>query len=596
MYGSRIRASDGVVLDLDDTFNQISGAKLLCESCANASGQVNLNINPLGASALVTWVGTQPQLYAARVDPTTGKRVDGKTNAAELTPAIDGQDEFVVSGTTGWLVNHNKMRTIAITPSPLAFKLGTPATMSVESSPRTSPVSASNGSSFLALWLVDGHVRGTRIDATSGAHQHSPALDFGEGSSPAVVAIGTDYLVAWVDSSFRIQRRFLRVNGTLEALVSNPIPSKQTYETTNPKSTGLQLAYNGKYVLATWLFGEDFATQLRAIRMTAAGAAVDTDFANVGSPGFSSWGVIADTTPPEAMRTFVIVDTEGPAWSLVAHRLRSETGALVDLTSLGKGRIVRGAMNANQLLIQYRAPDESEVAQLVDAVNGTTVFAPTKLLSANADFTAALWWNGVSFVLLSGDGSALSTRRFSPTLLGLDSALPKGTALPTFSTQGFNVSASGNGKGRSLVLYGATSLTHFGEAIQGLFLDDDGMPAPPPVTGTGGASGASGASGDTSGDTSGAGGVAQGGATTNGGTANTAGGNATNGGTSQAQGGASANAGARASAGSSSTSSNDSSGCGCRITNDASSGRRSVMALMLALLLASQRRKGGAAR
>ncbi len=91
-YGSRIRASDGAVLDPDDVFNQISGAKLLCQNCSvdqtNVSFMGTLHVGDIGSSVLVTWTHMPNYagpwvLYGARVDVATGTRSDGITNVAE---------------------------------------------------------------------------------------------------------------------------------------------------------------------------------------------------------------------------------------------------------------------------------------------------------------------------------------------------------------------------------------------------------------------------------------------------------------------------------------------------------------------------------
>src|SRR5690606_21219703 len=82
LYGSRIQASDGTVLDADT--DTASGSKLLCSDCladylCGAVRKANLSLSLLGSDVVVSWPGvtssngciSSTALYGVRVDPAT---------------------------------------------------------------------------------------------------------------------------------------------------------------------------------------------------------------------------------------------------------------------------------------------------------------------------------------------------------------------------------------------------------------------------------------------------------------------------------------------------------------------------------------------
>ncbi|HKO46746.1 MAG TPA: hypothetical protein VJV79_03435 [Polyangiaceae bacterium] len=609
LYGSRIRASDGMVLDPDDTFNQLTGAKLLCASCSETL--MNVRVNALGSDALVTWTsvnvsGPRILLLAARVSSTTGQRVDGETSSAELSLADGSQTELWLSGTSGLILTDNLMRSVSITPSPLAFQFGATSAVAVESTPRTAPRSASNGSSFLAVWVADGKVRGTLIDPSSGAFANTPPLDFGSGHLPAVTAVGSDYLVAWLTpATLQMQRRVVRANGTLDGLLSDSVSAKYANEAQRPNAKELRLTYNGKYVLASWLYSDqDTRMQLRVIRLTSSGTGVEAEPVRIADLRYEPYAVLADSAPPEAMRTFLLVDSESPfSADLTARRLRSELGTLLpETTIVGQGFYPFAASNAGQLALAYQATEQRQVAQFVDLIAGTPIGSAVTLLPA-VPLSSHFWWDGVSFVTLTADGNTLFGRRFDASFAPLDAAIAgDGSALATVNALPLDSSVSADGHGNSLLLFQDESITHYGYAIHGVLVRNDGLTTPVGSAGSGGTNGnggtgsggstspagvsgaptesAAGASGQSDSETNGgsanaSGASAQAGSDVHGGHSNNAGSAAI--GASNDDGGSSATAGASPS----SDKKDDQSGCACRVAGSRRSSRSAFATLAL---------------
>ncbi len=184
-----------------------------------------------------------------------------------------------------------------------------------------------------------------------------------------------------------------------------------------------------------------------------------------------------------------------------------------------------------------------ELGQFLEPTAGVSVGSPLPLLTLAANYSSELaWWDGVSFVLASlnqPDASSylnLFARRFDSALGALDDALPGAGArlLGSILRSHSQLSVSGNGKGRSLLLSEELSATHLGFAIRGEFLSNDGAPTLTPMpnaaAGEGGEAGEGGDAGSSA--------VASGGTITQGGSSGASGRASMGGGANNANGGA----------------------------------------------------------
>jgi MYXO-CTERM domain-containing protein len=348
-------------------------------------------------------------------------------------------------------------------------------------------------------------VRGTRIDGTGGKPLDDPAIDFGAGVTPAVAAAGSDYLVAWINPSaaYTLGRRFVRgADGSLGAVLPTVLSRSSSETGTDQFQTrALRLVYNGANFCLAWIW----KTELRGVRLDSSGAALDSTYLRlINGLDFDSYALLADRAPTPDMRTFVVAaSTQSGSFAnpatVAVRRLRSQSGALIDLTSGGMGDRVTGATGAgDKMVIEYfiRANYPTESFNTVQPIDGTVVDAQSKfeLTGSTAD-VESLWYDGVSFLQMIDSNYALSARRYTNDLTALESATPvTGTSISVSLAQdAFDHAVIGNSSGRSLVAFQQVDTVRSGTTLKGVFLDNDGQPAP--ATGTGGSSGATGSVG-----------------------------------------------------------------------------------------------------
>jgi hypothetical protein len=507
LYGSRVRASDGVVLDADDTFNQVSGAKVLCTACGAGLNQSRFNdpvfVNDVGVpnAVLMTWIppvaGTP--LSGALLDVTTGLRVDGKTTGAQATgPELRDAPLIHTTGTWGAAFDPQGAHGLTVTTNPLAFTSKLSGVF-FNSAPRTSPGVGSNGSQFLAAWMHGADVLATRMDNTTGAYLDGPplALGTGNGNAIAIAGRGDDYLVAWTDKKV-VRLRVVHPNGTMDAPLT-PITASDSNDGSSLQAWDPRLIWNGKYFLLTWTVGTSAPGEIiRGVRLNAQGAAVDAAFIRLSPSSSKQYVTLADTAPPENMRTFLVA-YQGPT-SAVVRRFRSESGVLVEpVTSLPVpvDQPIYGASDGSKMLVTYYGmvgQQSGPVISAIDPVSGDLTGTPSivRITSVGPE-PADAWHDGKSFVLLVSNrrqGLAaydLSVRRVDGALAPLDTAVPgAGTLVAGGVTRLYEQRAvATDGKGHSLLLHQFEDLDRLGTSIKGRLLTNDGLATPPPTADAG---------------------------------------------------------------------------------------------------------------
>jgi hypothetical protein len=545
VYGSRIRAADGVRLDPDDDINQVSGARLIY----GGKGDVAIGAAySRSDSILVTW--SQPinlthiETQGARIDIATGSRITGSTSEHELA-IPSGSLSMLLNETWGIKPDHNHVSPVQIQQAPLRITGTSSLTRTTfHSAPRTSPRVASNGSSFFVTWRIidpgpfssNPSLVGSRISASgqfldNPPIEFNPPTEFGPAYDNAVAAGGRDYLVSWsIPASFysgtpaRIHRRLVSETGQLGPVL--PVIDSHTAE-----APALRLVYDGRYFLLAWAGGANNEWTLRAVRLNSDGTAVDAspivlDSRRVvhDSSARAIFQALATTTPDVDNRTFVIPYKPYDADSVMARRLRSDSGALIGpATNVTAGSFAAGASDGTRMFIAFRN-NQSAHAGLLDPTTGlfqnsTTV--PLQGIPSGASLDDA-WYDGKSYLLTSRTKTsdsyqfAYAIRRWTTELSPLDDAVPGVGTVVASDVTSFSprVAAAGDGTGRSLFVYERLDPTRMNMAIKARFITNDGLPAPGGggmdgggAHGAGGASGSEGGAqdaGDSAGGTGGA--------------------------------------------------------------------------------------------
>lgn len=516
LFGSRIRASDGVILDPDDTFNQVSGARLLCHRCGGGGSVSNWQLNDVGDDGiLVTWLQAtdtllEHRLVGARVDVATGVRVDNTTSGAEFNIQNVGAVgyELRLTAAQGLLFTSNTVSAATYLSSPSPGVVVAPGnTLAVSSKTRKDLALAYGASQYLAVWRVDNNFHAgdnlyaTRVDAVTGKYLDAPPLALGYAQGvPSVVWTGAEFLVASLDSG-GFRARIVHPNGTLGNLVG-PL----TMAATDPAGySSLQMISNGDKVLAAWIYQERNYRYVVALRLDASAQPLSGPTIVMDrQPG--DFALMADTTPAPNRRSFVIAASSAPDNEILAVRLRADSGAVIrPWTSLGHGFLLHGGSNGTSLLLQYQEASAPfrQTFGLLDPLDGTWTTGPKAYDWWTESWPLQAWFDDRSFQILK------FTHDYEYKVFRLDGAL--NPLDPTAPAPGMRVTtprlaipdsckpvAASSGSGRSLLIDCEPDPDRFGIATKARWLDNDGGPS---TVGDGGAAGAPSSSGGEAGDT-----------------------------------------------------------------------------------------------
>jgi hypothetical protein len=501
VYGTRIRASDGAVLDPDDDFNQLPGERLLCANCQQSgcvvpqctgervdadvvNGQVVLSISRYVDPAL-------PTVHAFTVDVSTGVRPGGATS---LPPAIVTlpdlpTHELHAVGSVAILQQQNRVYPLTPNAGAAGFSAGTPRDICLRSLDRTVTSAASNGSNYLVVFETEEGVFATRVNPTTGAYLDDPPLVIGSGRHGVVASDGSGYLVVWAasisGSSTTLGRALVTSAGTVTRLAD--LTENGRLSISFPGA--LRLQWNGSYYFLSW----DGDPLLWGLRLTSAGAAVESSpilFTSTLQGLDIPTAAVGDTVPPADRRTFLVFYKS--SGQVLARRLRSQTGSLIsEITVLANepytatGGEMHAVTDGTRILLLYVPNSRMVRALFVDPVTGLPSGQPTSLFSIGNDRLTGAFYDGRSFVLLIHHDAMFvesHLRRFDANLASLDVA--PGTPLGITGYVSF--ARPPTGSGRSLLAFTELDLPRFGMAARGRFLDNDA------ATGGGGSGGAAG--------------------------------------------------------------------------------------------------------
>ncbi len=303
LYGARVRASDGALLDP-------AGIAI----CAQPGTQNNPAVAWDGTSFLVVWQDSRTSatsgidLYGGRVS-SAGALLDGAgfpistATGNQQAPALawNGTHHLVV-----WQDDRNLATSYIDVYGARVTSAGTVTDptgipISTATAAQTTPVAAWDGTRFLVVWQ-DGRIgSGTQIYgarvSTLGTVQDASGLRITfslNATSPAIATDGTRFLVVWQDDSGLTSNDVWgnRVRGsdgavdTMNGFVISATPDSESYPA---------VGWNSTHYLVVWhdqLPSGGF--ELRGARLAASGAVADaTGFSICESGGRPDLGVVA---------------------------------------------------------------------------------------------------------------------------------------------------------------------------------------------------------------------------------------------------------------------------------------------------------------
>lgn len=374
--------------------------------------------------------------------------------------------------------------------------------VTLRSEDRKLPDAASNGHGFAAIWLAGDRVLATRIDGETGQALDEPALEIGTGTDVTIAAVDEDYLLAWINEDKLIERRLLSSAGTLGSEFGEPVPTYPSYwEVDEVDVLQLRLTSNGSRVLASWLEDPVVGTsEICGIRLDPTGAMVGTKNTFFAA---SFYDVVADWSPPEAMRSFVV--STSSSWNAEWVLYRSDTGIEIDPDETVEASGAQLVTDGTEIRLVGSKTDYSRVIHTLDVLDGS-VSDPFEALPPGTEFSPRdAWFDDVGYNLLLTDDAwdvdvyDLFIRRYGSDLSRLDENLPpSGTPIVSELTDDYSdIALASNLSGRTLLINQKVDVPRIGLSLEGRFIDNDGEVAP--ASGTGGAPSAGGAPSSSSG-------------------------------------------------------------------------------------------------
>jgi MYXO-CTERM domain-containing protein len=345
--GVRIRASDGVVLDPDDLFNQTAGSLIICSDS-------RVKYHPIstwdGTHVVTYWPsrqsGTEVRVDAARMNTQTGTRADGTTGAAPefslgtLTAAmsITGRASYSIdAGAAGGSLVYPRTsvgirgRTISRSGAGVPSMAATETVLSTGSNDQVRVAVASNGNGYLVAWTdwragEDDSLYYARVDATGTVLDPAGVLLGQDISDPAVASDGSDYLITWLnhaDAEVYAQ----------PIVAATGVPGASAVRVSVPSSTSSPvqpaIASDGTRYLIAWRQDHSATASdgAYARRLTGGAALIDAQPLELG-PNRGAVTVVADRQPNPSQRSFGVAFASAPDEATV-RVVRSESGAVI---------------------------------------------------------------------------------------------------------------------------------------------------------------------------------------------------------------------------------------------------------------------------
>ncbi|HWA77055.1 MAG TPA: hypothetical protein VG937_32190 [Polyangiaceae bacterium] len=575
LYTTRMRASDGALLDPDDEFNQLTGARKICPIGDIVS---ELRLHVTGDQLIYTWrrdIGQTGYMEAISVPraPWTSPSVSGMN----VYLGEGGAREAFVTGDEGYhaddiafvddfglrVLREPRLLRYGITLATHDFSVSPPVNTAPDYINFHGPARriagiAASGADFVAAHLDTDRQRVfvTRVDDETGQMLGSQVEvgycnGFGWSADGALVGSNeSGFLAVWTAGSYRCAQR-IGCDGELG-------PLQIADRTGNLWS----LHSDGNRYLLVQVSGGRFNT----LRLDGDGVQLDSPVALDAAIG--NVAVAADRAADPERRTFLVVAQRPDR--VLGLRIRSGTGSHlseVTLVNHATGSVF-AASDGAQFLAGWSTEAASSYetsAMLVDAISGEPTSAPAILPFTRAEGLVASF-DGASFLAFGYKENSQRAMRLSSSLEQIDA--PDGLEVP------FGVIAS-NRQGRTLSVRSNYDATRLGIAITGQLITNDlpvaSGPAtcdPPLSTGGTGSGGAGGVATGGSHAGSPSGGAATGGTpgtsggTATGGTGSPTGGALATGGTLTGSGGTPGTGGTQTSSGGNATGGNATGGAG----------------------------------
>ncbi len=515
---ARVRATDGSLLDPDDTFNAIPGshvvqAKALYSAygeyprrtrvASPAPGEVvvyaTYDDSPSSSTyrfgSYLTRVVTSGATPKADATIFLGNGAVTKDGYGSLPPTENlagfgwagDHGVFAIGARPTWTtpssVNARSLTRLAVGP----ISVGDSFAVSTGCSSLTEPVVASDGTDFLVAWPQGGALVGRRYRGYDGLALdstprvlHSPF----PGSSPVLRSTNYGYALSWKDGS-ALYLKALDKTGT-------ELWSRSHYDF----AVGFDLGCDGERCALLYSRDEGYSGSckyVRALRYGPAGEKLDaTPTTLVGCTSYGINSVVVAGNPGRApsFRTFMTAWHGASYFSTTSSaRLRAEKGVVLSNPfSVDSEVALLLASDGERFLLATR---KSETLQLrgIDDVDGT----PFPTATAIEAIDKPTGYRGTPSISFDGSSYLLAYRPYANQVKGR--YLPKDLtsagsvfdiATDTFDGYGERPAyAASNAYGRSLVTFerGFEPTTAPGGRIVAAFVDSElgpGTPPPPP--------------------------------------------------------------------------------------------------------------------
>ncbi|HLK35749.1 MAG TPA: MYXO-CTERM sorting domain-containing protein [Polyangiaceae bacterium] len=523
LWGARVRASDGALLDPDDMVNMVPGSKKL--RTATGAQQEMLRIAPTDGLLGVVYAlgssgGAPATLASFAVDPATGMPtgsgpdpsfVTNVGSAFDLAVGAPGAEvSFAYSdatstpaGTAGLNLAHAKG----------VFAAGAGAStvrLSQVTQHTLTPIVASNGTDYLVVWwdATANAVYASRVSAATrtSLDPQGILLQAGVGliNGWSLASNGSGYLYVW-STGASVLARPIAADGTAGATITvRTSPSNST--TDWPFFPGL--IYDGQNYFVDWWEGQN----LEAARVGGSNLAViDSTPILLASEavgnGRSAVSMAVDK-PTDPMRTLLAVWDQsvnvagaGTESQTTAVRVRPATGAVLDANSplalrlapgAGPGALATDGTYFVLFWTQFVGDSSTDWSLYGSRLDPQTAAVLDKtgsqdgllLIDSPTVDLGSLVWDGRSYVALwavapppGATRLDLAAARFTSGLTLLDPPPSAGgfPLHPQAENDGMGMATTGGGHSFAVYPVPVTAIGQLGQHIHGRFIDDDGL-------------------------------------------------------------------------------------------------------------------------
>jgi hypothetical protein len=473
IWGVRVQADNGSLLDPDDDFNQRSGGVMLCENCYPGVQTAGL----VAGAGFATVNHETAGVSAFRFTLSPFARI-GAVSGADFAFGTHRPTHLVPLGNNLIALDSGVVKSFTVAASPFNIGFGTQA-IAIPRTPDVSEVSvAYAGSRFLVA------AKGmTPTFLTDDSGTLAPVAGVPVGGQAAASA--TDFMLTQQQAGQVIARR-ISPGGAVGA------PQALTINGSN-YNRAFKLTANGRNYLLTALGSTDVAGSgtVSAIRIAADGTFLDQGQGVVLATDYS---VLADTAPQPELRTFGVFawlrGAGGGEGSVQWMRLRSETGMVVSPPSplIGFARNGFFATDGTYFLAAYQAIvgslPQTTLSILLPGPGGTGYTFPQPQVPGHLAVRGA-WYDGRSYLVghmytdvpAADPHARFTISRYSYAGQALDLDRPDGReVIPDKFHPGMEVAPAlaSDGWGKSLIAYLYADPVYGGVTLKGVIVRNGG--------------------------------------------------------------------------------------------------------------------------